>query len=84
MVLVQAGKNKTFSELLSALDTRYGVAAPKFVIKARLRNIYQGDDQSVQAFADELNSAVAGKPGMKTQNRPLCWNSFFTVYTIPK
>ena len=74
MVLVQAGKNKTFSELLSALDTRYGVAAPKFVIKARLRNIYQGEDQSVQAFADELNSAVAGKPGMKTQNRPLCWN----------
>ena len=84
MVLVQAGKNKTFSELLSALDTRYGVAAPKFVIKARLRNIYQGEDQSVQAFADELNSAVAGKPGMKTQNRPLCWNSFFTGYTIPK
>ena len=42
MVLVQDGKNITFGELLSALNTRYGVAAPKFVVKARLRNMYKG------------------------------------------
>ena len=41
----------SFSALLCALDTRYGVAVPEFVTKARLRDIFQQEGQSLQAYA---------------------------------
>lgn len=54
-------KNKTLSKLLGALDTRYGVAAPNFVVRDRLRDMLQFENQSLQSFADSLNRAVVGK-----------------------
>ena len=69
-------KNKTLSELLGALDTRYGVAAPDFVVRARLRDMLQDKDQSLQSYADSLNKAVVGRPGEETVEAKIVLEQF--------
>ena len=51
----------TFDELLKALDDRYSVTGPTYILKSKLRSVYQQPDQTVQSFGDELTTLVVGK-----------------------
>ena len=51
----------TYGELLKALDDRYSVTGPTYILKSKLRSTYQRPDQTVQSFGDELTTLVVGK-----------------------
>ena len=51
-----------WSTLLKALDARYGVAGPSYVIKSQLRQLFQGEQQTFKDYADELVKSVTNDP----------------------
>ena len=51
-----------WSTLLKALDARYGVAGPSYVIKSQLRQLFQGEQQTFKDYADELVKSVNNDP----------------------
>ena len=52
LVLAQATQLEwTLQMLLGALDSRYGVAAPEYVIKARFRDLVQEENQTIDDYA---------------------------------
>ena len=68
--------NCSFNALLTALDTRYGIAAPEFVTKARLRDIFQQEGQSLRAYADLLTKHVGIKPGSESVEERIVLEQF--------
>ena len=75
LVLPQV-RNCSFNALLTALDTRYGIAAPEFVTKARLRDIFQQEGQSLRAYADKLTKHVGIKPGSESVEERIVLEQF--------
>ena len=62
----------TYDEQLKALDDRYSVKGPTYILKSKLRSVYQQPDQTVQSFGDEMTtlSLVVGK--LSTCAEELC------------
>ena len=48
--------------LLGALDLRYGLAVPEYVIKARFRDLIQEENQTIDDYADILVRARVNDP----------------------
>ena len=51
----------TYIELIRALDDRYSITGPVYILKSKLRGMYQQPGKSIQAYGDALTTLVAGK-----------------------
>ena len=68
LVLAQAARGKwDLDSLMQALDTRFGVAAPDYVLKGRFRRIVQLEGQTLNDYADTLVRALTNKPDAETE-----------------
>ena len=76
-VLVLAQANKwDLHTLLQALDTRFGVAAPDYVIKGKIRRLVQLENQTLNDYADTLVCAVTNRPENEVAERKAILEQF--------
>ena len=73
---IVSSRNGSFAKQLLALDARYGVSAPDFVIKARIRQLFQEEGQSLQEYANQLSRAVSNRPGSEVEEERIVLEQF--------
>ena len=75
LVLAQANK-WNLQMLLQALDTRFGVAAPDYVIKGKIRRLVQLENQTLNDYAETLVRAITNRPETEVAERKAILEQF--------